>query len=150
MSFEWLKDCMQSVNPLKDYECNPWKDWRITMILQPFEESRLQSLEVWKDHTHGPSKRWGITRNPSKGWRIACVVFRRVEGLCAILHPFQGLQMQSLEGLKGCIHSPSKGWGITCNPLKGWRVALIDLRRVEELRVVLQPFQVLWVWSFNP
>ena len=81
---------MQSFNPSKDYELNPStfrmitlvflrrvegqrgpsKDWRIAhAILQPFEGLHLQSLEGMKDHA----------------------ILGRVEGLRAILQPFEGL-----------------------------------------------------------
>ena len=56
-----------------------------------------------------------LSINPSKDY----VIIRMIEGLHAILQPFEGLQMQSL--------NPSKDYVI--------------IRRVEALHVILQPFK---------
>ena len=82
LSFDGLKDYMQSFNPSKDYECNP---------------SRLE------DYLHGSSKGWRIVlyltlwrveglqsfHNSLKGCRIAFKILQRFEGVCAILQLFE-------------------------------------------------------------
>ena len=88
-------------------------------------------------------------------------IHRKVEGPHTILQLFQGLWMQSFEGLKDCTRSfnPSKdcecdpstlrriAWSLI--PLEDYECNPSTLRRVEGLLTTLQPFEGSHFWSFE-
>ena len=108
-SFEGLRDCMRDCIVLRRLE------W-LHVILQPFEglwtyPHKDYAILGRVEGLHAILQTKGMS-DLSKDWRIAFMIL-------LILQAFQGLWMQSFEGLKDCMQSFNPYNDCKCDPSEG-------------------------------